>query len=42
MVIYYELVKKGDRNIYKDLPTMLHEVIQTSDLFKEGIAIKEM
>lgn len=45
MVIYYELAKKGDRNIYKNLPTTLHEVhevIQTSDLFKEGIAIKEM
>ena len=42
MVIYYELMQKADRNIYNDLTTTLHEVIQISDIFKEGIAIKEM
>lgn len=42
MIICYKLAKKGEINIYEDLPTTLHEVIQTSDLFKEGIAIREM
>ncbi len=42
MTIYYKLAKKGEIDIYEDLPTTLHEVIQTSDLFKEGIAIREM
>ena len=42
MDIHYELTKKDDRNAYKDLPTILQKVIQTSDLFKEEIAIKEM
>ena len=42
MDIHYELTKKDDRNAYKDLPTILQKVIQTSDLFKEEIAVKEM
>lgn len=42
MVIHYEFIQKGDRNSYNDLITILHEIIQISDIFKEGIAIKEM
>jgi hypothetical protein len=42
MDIHYEFTKEANRNIYKDLPTLLQEVVQISDIFKEKIAIKEM